>query len=539
MIPDIGLMRSALLGLSAALSILFFPYGLNFYFLMKKASEYRAPKPLIGRREGVTIQLPTYNERYVVVRLMRACKEMVDRYGKELVQILVLDDSTDDTTDILRGIVEEMRAEGYDIELIHRDNREGFKAGALQNALKFTKNPLIAIFDADFIPPADFLEKVVPYFDDPKVGLVQCKWAHVNRDYNLVTKAIAIGYDGHHIVEQAGRCAGGYLINFNGSAGILRKEAVIEAGGWQSDTLAEDLDVSYRMQLLGWKAIYVRDIECLAEIPPTIPALKRQQSRWASGSIRVFRKLFPKVLFDKRLTLGQKVQAAIHLSYYSVHPFMASAFLIAVVAALFDIRLVEFDWSAVVSKSVERAGVRPDVSIYLQIWLYLEGIATSLWRAANYTPHWLLLNVSIFFCAISMWLFYAYALRLQGRSVKEELKALGALGLIGFGISLSNTISVLRGFLGKGPGTFARTPKYRIERPSDTWRDKVYQVKLNRMTAAEIGAGLLGIFCILKAYLSPVPNLGIIPILWLYTCAYLYVARLTIKEAAKGKVAAQ
>ncbi|MEM3574865.1 MAG: glycosyltransferase family 2 protein [Candidatus Bathyarchaeia archaeon] len=531
--PDVGLMRSALLGLSAALSILFLPYGLNFYFLMKKASEYYAPKPPIGKRERVTIQLPTYNERYVVARLLKACKEMVDRYGKDLVQILVLDDSTDVTTDILRSLVREMRGEGYDIELIHRDGREGFKAGALQNALKFTKNSLIAIFDADFIPPADFLERIVPYFEDPKVGLVQCRWAHVNRDYNLVTKAIAIGYDGHHIVEQAGRCAGGYLINFNGSAGMLRKEAIIEAGGWQSDTLAEDLDVSYRMQLLGWKALYVRDIECLAEIPPTIPALKRQQSRWASGSIRVFRKLLPRVLLDRRLTLGQKVQAAIHLSYYSVHPLMASAFLIAVVAALFDIRLVEFDWSAVVSESVERAGVRPDVSIYLQVWLYLEGIATSLWKAANYTPHWLLLNVSIFFCAISMWLFYAYALRLQGRSIKEEIKALGALGVIGFGISLSNTVSVMRGFFGRGPGTFARTPKYRIERPSDTWRDKAYQVKLNRMTAAEIGAGLLGICCIMKAYLSPVPNLGIIPILWLYTCAYLYVAKLTIKEAAK------
>jgi cellulose synthase/poly-beta-1,6-N-acetylglucosamine synthase-like glycosyltransferase len=531
---DVGLMRSALLGFSATLSVLFFPYGLNFYFLMKKASEYSAPKPSMEGRERVTIQLPTYNERYVVVRLLKACREMVDRYGKDLVQILILDDSTDVTTDILRDLVSEMRGEGYDVELIHRDERAGFKAGALQNALAFTKNPLIAIFDADFIPPADFLERVVPYFGDPRVGLIQCKWAHVNRDYNLVTKAIAIGYDGHHIVEQAGRCAGGYLINFNGSAGVLRREALIEAGGWQSDTLAEDLDVSYRMQLLGWKAFYIRDIECLAEIPPTVPALKRQQSRWASGSIRVFRKMLPKVLLDGRLTLGQKVQAAIHLSYYSVHPLMASAFLIAVVAALFDIRLVEFDWSTIVSESVERAGVRPDVSLYLRVWLYLEGIAASLWRAANYTPHWLILNISIFFCAISMWLFYAYALRLQGRRLKGEIKALGALGVIGFGISLSNTISVMRGLFGRDPGVFARTPKYRIEKRSDTWRDKAYQVRLSRMTALEIGAGLLGIGCILKAYFGPVPNLGIIPILWLYTCAYLYVARLTIGEAAKG-----
>ena len=326
--------------MSVVLSVLFFPYGLNFYLMIKKAQEYEVPRKKTDEKFPVTVQLPVFNERYVVERLLNACAKMADRYGRSIVQIQLLDDSTDETTQIASQAVDRLRDLGYDVMMIHRDLREGFKAGALENANNYAKYPFVAIFDADFVPPHDFLDRTMPYFSDPQLSLVQCRWTHMNQDYNMVTRAVSIGYDGHHLVEQTGRTAAGYLLNFNGSAGVLRRKALEDAGGWQADTLAEDLDVSYRMQLKGWKALYLRDIECPAEIPPTIPSLKRQQSRWARGSIRTFRKLLSKILMDRGLSSGQKAEALVHLSYYSVHPLMFSAFVIALLAAFLGVRLV-------------------------------------------------------------------------------------------------------------------------------------------------------------------------------------------------------
>lgn len=526
--------RSVLLGFSVILSILFFPYGLNFYVLIKKASEYKVPKTNSSKKFKVTVQLPIFNELYVVKRLIDACIKMTDKYGKEFVQILLLDDSTDDTTKFLTELVKKYKKLGYDIEMIHRNSREGFKAGALQNALKYTKHEFIAIFDADFVPPEDFLIKVMPYFEDEKLGLIQCRWAHLNRDYNLITKAIAIGYDGHHIIEQTGRWAGGFLLNFNGSAGVLRKSALEEAGGWQADTLAEDLDASYRMQLKGWKALYLRDIKCWAEIPPTIPALKKQQSRWANGSIRTFRKLFIQILKDKNLSLSKKTEALIHLSFYAVHPLMVSAYLIALIAAILDIRLVEFDVSTMLTGPIEKAGVMPNMSFFMKLLMYLQAISKAAWEAVNYMPQWVALNLSIFFCAISMWIFYGQALKYQGIKIKNELKSLGALCLIGFGISISNTLAIIKGFFGKSPGTFFRTPKYKIEKITDTWRDKKYQVKLSKIVLLELIAGTLGLFAMIKAIFASTPNLGIVPILLLYTIAYFYIAKLTLQQSSKA-----
>lgn len=530
---DPQMMRTILLGVSVVLSVLFFPYGLNFYVLMRRAADYKAPPVRERRKYPVTLQLPIYNERYVVERLVGACVKMADAYGRELVQILLLDDSTDETSEIARNVAERYASTGYDISLIHRDERGGFKAGALQNGLRYTKHPFIAIFDADFVPPEDFLERVMPHFSDHGLSMVQCKWGHINRFYNIVTRAIAIGYDGHHMLEQAGRYAGNYLLNFNGSAGVIRRSALEDAGGWQPDTLAEDLDLSYRMQLKGWKALYLRDVECKAEIPPTVPAIKRQQSRWASGSIRTFRKLIIRLLSDRRLTLGQKLEGFVHLSFYSVHPLMLSAYLVAVVAALLDIRLVEFDPTRAIAEATIKAGVQPNLTILQAAVNYTLALTETLWQAALYMPQWVALNVTILFCAISMWIFYAHALRVQGMEVKEHAKALGALGLIGFGISLSNTIAVAQGLFASSPGVFSRTPKYRIERSADTWRDKKYQIRVNRVVLLEIGAGALGLVSMAKAYLNT--NLGIIPILLLYTLAYLYIARITMGEAAPRK----
>jgi len=530
---DPASLRPVLLGASVVLSVLFLPYGLNFYLLMHRAKEYRAPVATSQRKFPVTIQIPIYNERYVVDRIVSACARMAQRYGQGLVQIQVLDDSTDETCEIARAAVERCRREGFDADYVHRPGRRGFKAGALQDALPRAKHPFLAIFDADFVPPEDFLDRVMPHFADSQLGLVQCRWAHLNREYNMVTRAIAIGFDGHHILEQAGRHAANFLINFNGSAGVIRKQALLEAGGWEADTLAEDLDASYRMQLRGWRALYLRDVACAAEVPPSVPAVKKQQERWAAGSIRTFRKLLPAILGDRRLTLGQKVEGLIHLSFYSVHPLMFAAYLLALTAAVMDIRLIEFDWSGAFTGPARQAGVLPDVSLLQALIAYARALGISVVNAISYTPQWVLLNAVIAFCAVSMWIFYANSLRWQGRGVRAEVKSLGALGLIGFGISLSNTLAVAKGLLARSPGVFNRTPKYRIETRGDTWRDKKYQVRVDRVVAMEVAAGLLGALAMAKAVLGSSPNLGIVPILALYTIAYLFVARITVAQGAR------
>jgi cellulose synthase/poly-beta-1,6-N-acetylglucosamine synthase-like glycosyltransferase len=546
---DPVIVRSVLLGASVVLSVLFFPYGLNFYVLMRRAAEYKAPEAKSKRRNPVTIQLPVYNERYVLNRLIKSCSEMADSYGRDLVQIQVLDDSSDDTTVIAKDIVHDYETRGYDIELVHRENRSGFKAGALHNGLVTVKHAFVAIFDADFVPPRDFLERVMPYFEEETLGMVQCKWGHVNRDYNIVTKAIAIGYDGHHLLEQTGRYAAGYLLNFNGSAGILRRSAIENAGGWQPDTLAEDLDLSYRMQLKGWKALYLRNVECSAEIPPTIPAVRKQQARWASGSIRTCRKLIGQVLTDERLTLGQKIESLVHLSFYMVHPLMLSAYVIAIIAAILNVRLIQFDPGALISEPLSKSGVYPDFSSVQALGQFVSGFASwfasylailgqNLWAASLAMPQWVALNLTIAFCTVSMWIFYGTALRTQGMRIRGHIQALGALGLIGFGISLSNTIAVAQGVFGGSSGVFVRTPKYRIERTSDTWRDKKYQIKVDTIVLLEILAGIIGIIAIIRAYLSaPSPNWGIMPILFLYTGAYLFIARITFRDTSKVKAA--
>jgi cellulose synthase/poly-beta-1,6-N-acetylglucosamine synthase-like glycosyltransferase len=523
-------LRQILLSVSVVLSILFLPYGMNFYVLMNKAREYIIPnkkRPPI--KKAVTIQLPIFNERYVVKRLVKACIKMVDKYGKDLVQILILDDSTDETTRIAKEISSYYKKLGYDIETIHRDDRTGFKAGALQKAMDKSKNGFLAIFDADFVPPEDFLDHVIPYFEDSKLAIVQCRWTHLNRSYNIFTEAISIGYDGHHLVEQTGRTAGGYLLNFNGSAGVLRKKALEEAGGWQSDTLAEDLDASYRMQLKGWKAIYVKDMKCPAEIPPTIPSIKRQQGRWARGSMSAFRKLGPRVLLDKNLTTGQKAEALVHLSYYAVHPLMFFAYVIALTAAILDVRLVNLA-QFVEAVTIQEAAVSPTTPSYLFFIPNLERFLIQTWDALISMPHWIVLNITIVFCAISMWVFYSYSLMLQGISIKSKGKALLALAIIGFGISISNTIAVIQGLFSKKSGSFARTPKYRIERKSDTWRDKKYQIKIDKIVFLEVLFGIAGLLAIVKAFINY--NLGIIPILMLYSIAYLNISNITRKEAA-------
>jgi cellulose synthase/poly-beta-1,6-N-acetylglucosamine synthase-like glycosyltransferase len=310
-----------------------FAYGINCYFLMIYYRTHCGHALRHGQdvkrrfyeglsHEGwpqVTIQLPIFNERYVVERLIQSvCR--ID-YPRELLEIQVLDDSTDDTVEIARAVVEKAKALGFDVVYLHRQERTGYKAGALREGLASAKGEFVAIFDADFVPTPDFLKETVPYFIEPDVGMVQTRWGHLNFNYSMLTRAQSMGIDGHFGVEQPARAWGGLFMNFNGTAGIWRKRAIEDAGGWQADTLTEDLDLSYRAQLKGWKMTFAPGVVCPAELPVVINAFKSQQHRWAKGSIQTAMKNVGKIL-RAEVPLLVKIQSFLHLTHYLVHPLM-------------------------------------------------------------------------------------------------------------------------------------------------------------------------------------------------------------------------
>jgi cellulose synthase/poly-beta-1,6-N-acetylglucosamine synthase-like glycosyltransferase len=270
----------------------------------------------------VTIQLPLYNELYVVERLINAVCEI--DYPKDKLEIQVLDDSTDETVNITAKIVNEKVGLGFDIKHVRRESREGFKAGALKEGMKLAKGEYIAIFDADFIPQKDFLKKTLSFFTDQKVGMVQTRWEHLNGDYSLLTKAQALALDGHFVIEQSVRNKAGFFINFNGTGGVWRRECIEDAGNWHADTLAEDLDLSYRAQLNGWRFVYLKDYTSPAELPAEITALKTQQFRWTKGHIETAKKILPHV-WRSKIPLRIKLQATVHLSSNFVFPFILLA----------------------------------------------------------------------------------------------------------------------------------------------------------------------------------------------------------------------
>jgi cellulose synthase/poly-beta-1,6-N-acetylglucosamine synthase-like glycosyltransferase len=321
--------------------LLLFLYGVNSYYLISQFVRNRrvaeARDDAVRRafwtntREEdlppVTIQLPIYNERYVVERLVRAACSMDYPAGK--LEIQLLDDSTDETREIAARTVQRYRGSGFDVHHITRPNRDGYKAGALKHGMERCRGEFIAIFDADFLPPKDFLYQTIPFFSDPKIALVQTRWGHVNADFSLLTMAQSLGIDGHFVVEQAGRTWGGLFMNFNGTAGIWRKLAIETAGGWQADTLTEDMDLSYRAQLAGWKMHFLHKVRTPAEIPVDINAFKSQQHRWAKGSIQTAKKILP-MLFSTSQPLRRKIQAVIHVTHYLVHPLMLTVALLSI-----------------------------------------------------------------------------------------------------------------------------------------------------------------------------------------------------------------
>jgi len=448
-----GLIEQILVLFYVIFSVLLLPYGYNCFFMVYAAGKYKMEKNnSIRNHPVVTVQLPVYNERYVVSRLIRAVCAL--DWPRDRLEVLILDDSTDDTSSIIDSEVAAFRSKGFDIKVERRPERTGFKAGALQNALGHTRGKYVAVFDADFIPPHDFLSRTIPSLEeDHFLGFVQARWGHVNRDYSKLTEAFALGIDGHHIVEQSGRSALGLLMNFNGSGGVLRTQAILDAGGWSSDTLSEDMDLSYRMQLKGWRALYMRDVAVPGEIPPNMPAFRNQQARWARGSIQCGRKLLRKVWASNDLSFFQKIQATIHMTYYAIHLLMLSVLIVTV----------------------------PLIML----------------KAFPLIPFFLPYTVLFGLCAISSSTMYYTAIKSQNLSFREKLPYLGLLSLIGYGLTAQCSISVIKGILRYG-GFFERTPKYNIHRKSDEWKGKLYK-SLKRLPVLEFVLAIYALMGIIFA----------------------------------------
>lgn len=434
----------------------------------------------------VTVQLPVFNERYVVNRLLDAAAAL--DWPADRLEIQVLDDSTDETRELAAEHVERLRRRGLDVVHLHRSDRSGFKAGALAAGMAQAKGRLLAILDADFVPQPSFLRDLVPFLDDPRVGLVQARWGHLNRDLSPLTRAQALAIDGHFSVEQAGRCWSGWVLNFNGTAGIWRREAIDDAGGWQGDTLTEDLDLSYRAQMRGWKVDYAIDVEVPAELPADIAAFKSQQRRWAKGSVQTAIKLLPAV-FRSGLSRGAKLQATLHLTHSLAYPLMLVAAILAVPTLL-------------------------------------------LWPSGFVLPGWtwsLLFAVMLAGTCGPNTLYVTAQRALRPREWQRRLLELPLLMVAGMGMSVSNTRAVVEALVGHR-SDFVRTPKRNLTDGSRRSGVSGYRAPVDLAFFAEAA---LAAWCAWGAtvYLRQ-QKWFVGPFLALYAAGFAWVALLTARDTA-------
>jgi cellulose synthase/poly-beta-1,6-N-acetylglucosamine synthase-like glycosyltransferase len=469
-------------------------YGLHRYDMIRTYFKHRkkaTTEPSLLRFEQlppVTIQLPLYNERYVVERLIEEVLKI--EYPKDLLQIQVLDDSTDDTAPFAEALVERYHTIGYPIEYHHRSNRHGYKAGALQAGLETATGEFVAVFDADFCPPADFLMRTVHYFADPKVGVVQTRWSYINRDYNFLTEVEAILLDGHFILEHGARSTAGYFFNFNGTAGMLRKSMIADAGGWQHDTLTEDSDLSYRAQLKGWRFVYLPGLDCPSELPVEMHGFQVQQSRWAKGLTQVAKKLLP-AIWKADVSKRVKAEAFLHLTPNISYPLM-----IVMSALMLPVMIVRF---------------------YMGVW------------------HMVLIDMPLI--AASFWsisLFYVIAQReLYPKSWKRTILLLPMLMAVGVGLTIINTRAVLEALFGVETA-FARTPKYAIgDRPMNL-EAKKYRRRSGWLPYVEILVG--SYFAAMVAFAIETYNFFSIPFLLLFVCGYYWAGFGTLYQEQQGRL---
>jgi len=472
-------------GMYLLAAILLAVYGVNSMLLGALFLTHRrgasAREPSVWPR--VTVQIPLYNERWVARRVIEAVAQL--DYPRSQLQVQVLDDSDDATRHIVSSAVARLRRQGLNIKVLHRPQRSGYKAGALAEGLKSTETELIAVFDADFVPPPDWLRRVVPYVvADPGLGFVQTRWGHINESYSAATRAQALALDGHFVVEQTARQRSGLLINFNGSAGIWRRRCIEEAGGWSARTLCEDLDLSYRAQMAGWRCLYLPEVVTPAELPPTVSAFKSQQRRWATGSVQCLRHLAGPLL-RSRLSLAQKLEGLVHLGGYLGHPLMLILLLLSLPLLLMD------------------GGLR--------FQLAFLGLA-SLGPPAV----------------------YVLSQTVQGERGWRRLLGLPVLILLGTGMAVNNTRAVLRSFRNE-VGVFQRTPKYSLVGDKGEWAGRHYLMGVESLPTGELLGTLYALLCIVVALQQR--NYFTIPFLALYVASLGYVALSTWRESRAERAA--
>jgi cellulose synthase/poly-beta-1,6-N-acetylglucosamine synthase-like glycosyltransferase len=481
--------QAVLIGYFVSLSILFL-FGLHGFVMMFYHRKYGHKNPVPDSEfkpdKLVTIQLPLYNEMYVIERLIDSVCEI--DYPKDKMEIQVLDDSTDETTAIVAKVVEEKKKLGFDISHIRRGSREGFKAGALKEGMRIAKGEFIAIFDADFIPQKEFLKKTLSYFTDDKVGMVQSRWEHLNGDYSIITKAQALALDGHFVIEQTVRNKSGFFINFNGTGGVWRKKCIEDAGNWHADTLTEDLDLSYRAQLIGWRFVFLKDFTSPAELPSEINALKAQQFRWTKGAVETAKKILP-LVWKSKVPLRVKLQSTFHLTNNLVFPFI-------LLAAILNVPLI----------FIKNSGAH---DIYFAI-------------------------MSLFVLAfISSFLFYMYSQKdirtdWQKRIVLFPLFMAGSMGL-----AVNNSRAVFEGLMNR-KSEFVRTPKFKQESEKDTFVGNKY---LNKKLGLSVFVeAVLAIYCFIGVLSSIYfMELASIPFQVLFTLGFSFIAYTSIKHAYATK----
>ncbi len=457
-------------------------YGLHAFvltalYLRRRRAVAAPPTSDWDSLPPVTVQVPVYNELHVVERAIDAMAAL--NYPHDRIEIQILDDSTDETTGLAQVRAAIHRQRGVNVTVLRRPDRDGFKAGALAWGLSRASGEYVAVFDADFCPHPDFLLRTIPYFlPNHRLGMVQTRWSYLNADYSPLTRAQALALDGHFVVEQGGRSRSGLLMSFNGAGGVWRRRCIEESGGWQADTLCEDLDLSYRAQLAGWECLYVSTVDAPAELPPQITAFKRQQSRWAQGSVQTLRKLVGPILCSRRLRPGQKAMALVHLSSYLAHGLMVMLLAVSLPLLLLpDSRQLSLSGLGLMCLGP------PLVYAISQQELY---------------PDW-------------------------GR----RLRALPFLILIGIGTAWSNTQAIWRGLTHWG-GTFARTPKFRLVGRKGGWTDSSYRLSAD---SSVIGETLLTLYALITATVAyTTGNYGVIPFAVLYLAAFGTVAGLGLAQ---------
>jgi cellulose synthase/poly-beta-1,6-N-acetylglucosamine synthase-like glycosyltransferase len=465
--------------------IILFAFGSQGFTMIYYYFKYKGDRDKLDAKLDVyplvTIQLPVYNEMYVVGRLIKTICEI--EYPLDKLEIQVLDDSTDETVGIVSGIVKDYGEKGFDITHIHRNDRTGFKAGALKEGLKTAKGEFIAIFDADFIPKKNFLKVVLPFFRDPKIGMVQTRWEHINRSYSLITQILSLALDGHFVIEQQVRNKANFFINFNGTSGMWRKSCIFDAGNWEADTLTEDLDLSYRAQLKGWKFKYLTDFTTPAEVPSEINSVKSQQFRWTKGAIETARKILPRV-WRSHLSFKMKIFSTYHLTNNIVFPFILLACLLNVPIVLIK-------------------------------------------NSGHYDTYFTFMSIFVL-AFIASFVFYLYS----QKDVYDDWRSRVLLfpvfmaGTMGF--ALNNTKAVIEALI-KKKSEFVRTPKYLIVDKDDTWQDKKYvHSKVSFLVVLE---SIVAVYSFSGVVISVITlQISAIPFQLMFSFGFGLVAYLSIKH---------